>query len=177
MDWGTAIPPLIGTVIGGVLTISGQGFADQRKEAAEVKADLRAVFRAKIERQRKNVRDLHDRVGEDIAAIRSETMKADEATNIERAEMLDPICKDVAARHDRAAALIAVVPDSKVRDAADAVYEAWGNWLAGEVSSMVDSQENIISPDGARDSRSRFAAAVRKHLVDLDDTEEAGPPA
>lgn len=176
MEWGSAIPPLIGTLIGGGITIVGQARADRRRESAEANSESRAAFRARMEDARKAVRELHDRVSSDIADIRTAVMAADDAGNFDRAEMLDPIAKDVAARHDRAASLVAVVSDTDVRMAADAVYDAWYLWIAAEVWALMNERENEADVEAARQSREKFAAAVRKHLVDLSDQEEARYP-
>ena len=58
MDWGAALPALLGTLVGGAITVIGQALADKRRDSATVGAEDRAARRAQIERERKHVRDL-----------------------------------------------------------------------------------------------------------------------
>lgn len=81
MDWGAALPALLGTVVGGAITVVAQALADRRRDAATAGPEDRAALRAQIERERKHVRDLHDRISEDIAWVRSAVMALDDAGN------------------------------------------------------------------------------------------------
>lgn len=171
MDWGAALPALLGTLVGGAITVTGQALADKRRDSATVGAEDRAARRAQIERERKHVRDLHDRISEDIAWVRSAVMEWDDAANLERAQGLDPVPKETAARRDRAASLIAVVSDQSVRTTADEVYEIWGQWVSAEVESMVNEREHTMDAQKVIDVREKFAAAVRTYLETLNTTE------
>lgn len=167
MEWGATLPALLGTVVGGTITVIGQFLADHRRDAASVGAEDRAARRAQNERERKNVRDLHDRISEDIAWIRSEVMALDDFGNYERAQGLDPLVKELAARRDRAASLIAVVSDSDVRQAADEVYELWGVWVDGEKDAMLNEHDNRVDAQRVIAVRKDFAKAVRAFLETL----------
>jgi uncharacterized protein with PIN domain len=171
MDWGAVLPALLGTLVGGGITVVGQTLTDKRQDSAAKGAEDRAAHRAQIERERKHVRDLHDRISEDIAWVRSAVTKWDDAANLERANGLGPIQTEIVARHDRAASLIAVVSDSDVRTAADNVYTTWGEWVNGEAGSMVNEHENSMDPQKAIKVREAFATAVRTYLEELNDRE------
>lgn len=176
MDWGATVPALLGTVIGGGITVIGQALADKRRDSATVSAEDRAARRAQIERERKHVRELHDRVSDDVASVRSAVMEWDDATNLERAQGLDPLPKEMAARRDRAASLIAVVSDEKVRTTADEVYETWGQWVYAEVNSMVNERDNEMDPDQVIHVGAKFASVVRTFLETLNTREAASLP-
>lgn len=173
MDWGAALPALLGTLVGGAITVIGQALADKRRDSATVGAEDRAARRAQVERERKHVRELHDRISEDVAFFRSAVMEWDDAANIERAQGLDPVPKEAAARRDRAASLIAVVSDDNVRTTADQVYDVWGQWVSAEVASMVNEHENAMDAQQVIGVSENFSAAVRTYLKALSATEAA----
>ena len=169
MDWSATIPALLGTVVGGTVTIFGQSRADRRRDASAVNAVDRAAQRAQIERERRDVRELHDRVSEDLAWIRGQILRLDDAGNFERLEGLAPIALEIAARRDRAASLIAVVTDEGVRDAADEVYEAWNAWVGGEIDRLGnDLDSNPVDPMRPIGAREQLAESVRAALRALD---------
>ena len=105
-------------------------------------------------------------VSADVAAIRAAISATDEAVNAERADMLAPLIHDVRARSDRAAALIAVVPDEGVRHAADNVYDSFGQWLSEEVDSLTN-ETAAPSVDELLASPGKLATAVRDFLIEL----------
>jgi hypothetical protein len=176
MDWVAIVPALLGTVIGGGITAIGQALADKRRDAATVSAEDRAARRAQIERERKHVRELHDRVSDDVAWVRSAVMEWDDASNLERAQGLDAVPKAMAARRDRAASLIAVVSDGNVRTTADEVYETWCQWVDAEVRSMVNERDNEMDADQVIHVGGKFASAVRTYLETLNTREAASLP-
>lgn len=173
MDWTGTLPALLGTVVGGAVTVTGQTLADRRKDSSTIQEETRTARRAEVERSRAQVRELHDKVSEDIAWVRGEVMAAEDALNLARAQILDPVYKEMVARHDRAASLIAVVFDGAVRAAADAVYTAWASWLAGEVEAMINAHANLVDPKGAIESGTNFASAVREYLGALNRADSA----
>jgi hypothetical protein len=172
MSWTEAIPPLVGTVIGGVLTIMGQRLADRRKEGAERQAAARQVARDDADRDRQAVVALHQQVSADIAEIRAAISATDEEVNAKRADMLAPLIPDVRTRSDRAAALIAVVPDGGVRQAADNVYDRFGQWLSEEVGSLTN-ETTAPSVDELLAAPGELAAAVRAFLLELQKREKS----
>lgn len=166
MSWTEAIPSLVGTVIGGALTITGQRLTDRHRENAERQASARQVTRDEAERNREAVVALHRQVSADVAEVRAAISATDEAVNVERAEMLAPLIHDVRARSDRAAALIAVVPNERVRIAADNVYDRFGHWLSEEVEALT-SQTDGPGVEEVLASPGELAAAVRAFLLEL----------
>lgn len=172
MSWTEAIPSLVGTVIGGALTITGQRLADRHRAGAERQAAARQVTRDDVERDRKAVIALHQQVSADVAEIRAAISATDEAVNTERADILAPLINDVRARSDRAAALIAVVPDEGVRHAADNVYDCFGQWLIKEVDSLTNK---TVAPgvDEVLASPGKLATAVRNCLLELQAREKS----
>jgi hypothetical protein len=166
VDWTTALPPLVGTLIGGGLTITGQRLTDRHRDDAERRAAARQVAREGAQRDREAVIGLHRQVSDDVAEIRQAITATDEATNADRADMLAPLVPDVRARADRAAALIAVVPNGRVREAADNVYDAFGLWITEEVDALTN---RIAGPsvDAPLEAPGKLATAVRDYLGEL----------
>ena len=80
--------------------------------------------------------------------------------------MLVPLIQDVRARSDRAAALIALVPNEGVRYAADNVYDSFGQWLSAEVDSLTNRTASP-SVDKPLASPGKLATAVRDFLLEL----------
>lgn len=172
MSWTEAIPSLVGTVIGGALTITGQRLTDRHRESAERRAAARQVARDDAKRDREAVLALHQQVSADVAEVRAAISATDEAVNVERAEMLAPLIHDVRARSDRAAALIAVVPNERVRKAADNMYDRFGHWLSEEVDALTSGTdgpgvEKVLASPG------ELATAVRAFLLELDVREKS----
>ena len=172
MSWTQAIPSLVGTVIGGTLTITGQRLTDRHREGAERQAAARQVARDDAQRDRDAVVALHRQVSADVAEVRAAISATDEAVNAVRAEMLAPLIQDVRARSDRAAALIALVPDVGVRRAADNVYDSFGHWLSEEVESRTN-ETAPPSVDEPLASPGKLAAAVRDFLLKVQEREKA----
>ena len=172
MSWTEVIPSLVGTVIGGTLTITGQRLTDRHREGAERRAATRQVARDGAERDREAVVALHRQVSADVAEVRAAISATDEAVNAERADMLAPLIHDVRARSDRAAALIAVVPDEGVRHAADNVYDSFGQWLSEEVDSLTN-ETTAPSVDELLASPGKLATAVRDFLLELQAREKS----
>jgi Ca2+-binding RTX toxin-like protein len=166
VSWTEAIPSLVGTVIGGALTITGQRLTDRHRAGAERQAAARQAARDDVERDRKAVVALHHQVSVDVAKIRAAISATDEAVNTERADILAPLISDVRARSDRAAALIAVVPNEGVRHAADNVYDCFGQWLSKEVDSLTNKTA-APGVDEVLASPGKLATAVRDSLLEL----------
>lgn len=141
---------MLGTLVGAIAII-GPALADKRRDSATVGAEDRAARRVQIERERKHVRDLRDLISEDIAWVQSAVMEWDDAAILERAQGLDPVPMETAARRERAASLIAVVSDPSVRTTADEVYEISGKCVSAEVDSMVNERENTMDAQKAID--------------------------
>lgn len=153
-------------MIGGALTITGQRLTDRHREGAERRASARQVARDDAERHRKAVVALHQQVSTDVAEIRAAISATDDAVNAERADMLAPLIPDVRARWDRAAALIAVVPNEGVRHAADNVYDCFGQWLSEEVESLTN-ETAAPGVDELLASPGKLATTVRDFLLEL----------
>ena len=172
VSWTQVIPSLVGTVIGGALTITGQRLTDRHREDAERQAAARQVVRDVASRDREAILALHQQVSADVAEIRAAIGATDEEVKARRADKLAPLIHDVRARSDRAAALIAVVPDAAVRQAADNVYDCFGLWLGEEVRSLTNGTS---APDAAevRASPGMLATAVRDFLLQLQVREES----
>lgn len=166
MSWTEAIPSLVGTVIGGALTITGQRLTDRHREGAERQAAARQLACDDAERDREAVVALHRQVSADVAEIRAAISATDEVVNAERADMLAPLIHDVRARSDRAAALIAVVPNEGVRHAADNVYDCFGQWLSEEVDSLTN-ETAAPGVDEVLASPGKLATVVRDFLLEL----------
>jgi hypothetical protein len=109
---------------------------------------------------------LHRQVSADVAEVRAAISATDEAVNEVRADMLAPLIHDVRARSDRAAALIALVPNEGVRYAADNVYDSFGQWLSAEVDSLTNRTASP-SVDKPLASPGKLATAVRDFLLEL----------
>jgi Ca2+-binding RTX toxin-like protein len=172
VSWTEAIPSLVGAVIGGALTITGQRLTDRHREGAERRAAARQVARDDAERDRKAVVALHQQVSADVAEIRAAISATDEAVNAARADLLAQLVHDVRARSDRAAALIAVVPNDGVRDAADNVYNCFGQWLSDEVESLTN-ETSSPDVDELLASPGKLAIAVRDFLLELQAREKS----
>jgi hypothetical protein len=166
VSWTEAIPTLVGTVIGGALTITGQRLTDRHREGAERQGAARQMARDDAERDRQAVVALHSQVSADVAEVRAAISATDEALNAERADMLAPLIYDVRARSDRAAALIALVPNEGVRHAVDNVYDCFGHWLSEEVDSLIN-RTAAPSADELLASPGKLATAVRDFLLEL----------
>jgi hypothetical protein len=124
------------------------------------------MARDDAERDREAVVAHHQQVSADVAEIRAAISATEDAVNVERAEMLAPLIHDVRAQSDRAAALIAVVPDEGVRDAADNVYDCFGQRLGKEVDSLT----NETAAPGVGEVLAlptKLATAVRDFLLEL----------
>jgi hypothetical protein len=173
MDLGSALPALLGTLAGGGITVFGQALADKRRNSATVGAEERAARRAQIERERVHVRDLHDRISEDIACIRTATSKLDDCSNYELALGLDPIEKEIGARHDRAASIIAVVSNQSLRTSADEVYILWGKSLRDDSSAILNSLARTDETSNVDAAIKAFSLAVRTYLETLNASEAA----
>lgn len=163
MDWTTALPPLVGTVIGGALTIIGQRLTDKHRDDAERAAARRQVVRDDAQRDREAVTVLHRQVSGDVAEVRKAISATNDEVNQRRAERLAPLIDDIRERADRAACLIAEVPDEGVRDAADKVYDSFGLWISQEVEALDNGTANP-SADDLRAAPGKLAAAVRSFL-------------
>jgi hypothetical protein len=166
VSWTEAIPSLVGAVIGGALTITGQRLTDRHREGAERRAAARQVARDDA------VVALHQQVSADVAEIRAAISATDEAVNAARADLLAQLVHDVRARSDRAAALIAVVPNDGVRDAADNVYNCFGQWLSDEVESLTN-ETSSPDVDELLASPGKLAIAVRDFLLELQAREKS----
>jgi hypothetical protein len=153
-------------VIGGALTITGQRLTDRHRERAERQAAARQMAHDDAERDRQAVVALHRQVSADVAEVRAAISATDEAVNEVRADMLAPLIHDVRARSDRAAALIALVPNEGVRYAADNVYDSFGQWLSAEVDSLTNRTASP-SVDKPLASPGKLATAVRDFLLEL----------
>ena len=166
MSWTEATPSLVGTVIGGALTITGQRLTDRHREGAERQVAARQMARDDAERDRQAVVALRRQVSADVAEVRAAISATDEAVNAVRADMLALLIHDVRARSDRAAALIALVPNEGVRRAADNVYDSFGHWLSEEVDSLTNRTASP-SVDEPLASPGKLATAVRDFLLEL----------
>lgn len=172
MTWADSIPALLGTVVGGVVTIATQTFGDGRRNRAEVESERRLARRAEIDRERVTLRELLDRVSDDVAAIRAAISTTDECGNAERAEGLDPVLTDIRLRHDRALGLIALVDDPATRIAADNVYASFGSFVSAEIGWLVNEHSQPSAEDAIA-SVDALGTAVRASLDDLRSASEA----
>jgi hypothetical protein len=166
VSWTEVIPSLVGTVIGGALTITGQRLTDRHREGAERQVAARQMARDDVERDRQAVVALHRQVSADVAEVRAAILATAEEVNAVRADMLAPLINDVRARSDRAAALIALVPNEGVRQAADNVYDSFWQWLIEEVDSLTNETASP-SVDEPIASPGKLATAVRDFLLEL----------
>lgn len=148
------------------MTIAAPAFGDWRRSRAEVEVERRIARRAEIDRERTTLRELHDRVSDDVAAIRWTTSATDEHGNAERADGLSPVVTEIRLRHDRALGLIALVDDPATRTAADGAYTEFGTYVSDEINWLVD-EHSQPSASAAIASVGALAEAVRARLDSL----------
>lgn len=162
--------PLVGIVVGGVLTWLTQSRADVRREKTALQAEARASKLAAVERRHTHLRALHERTPEDAAEIRLAISKTNAHKNYGRAELLDDVTMLVRQCHDRAGMLIALVDDESVRDKADELYTLWGQYAGEESERMSNGGFDFpgsVSIENLLNASESLTNAVRARLSAL----------
>lgn len=177
MNWSSVLPALFGTLVGGLITISGQYWADKRKEVATQAQHDRQVRRGDRQQARLDAIALLDRVASDISdfRLRVAPMLANMG-NLELAESMEPVRVEFSAVRDRSLSLIAKVADGSVRQAARDVYESWGTYMSAVEDDAVNGTDRANRLARlALASPARFYARMTQYLESIDKRDEAKP--
>jgi hypothetical protein len=171
MDASAGIFALIGTVVGGGITIIGQFYADRRRGQFETAAHIRQLQVAAAAEQRQAVYELLDQVASDISALRSRANHGAEQVNQTYLEILEEAERILMFARERSLALVTKIANASLRNAARDVYEHWDRYIRAESNALLGSVEDPeLEALAAKVSGADTAltTAARRYLDELD---------
>lgn len=165
--WPVLLLPLVGTIVGGAITIMGQFLLFRRQAAQAEAATIRQFERADRAEQRQMLQELMIRAGNDVADLRRDFMPAHEdAVNVELAEAAAASRIELTARWNAAAALMARLDNRDLAEQADGVYRQWELYLHNTESQAIGAtpSDNEDRAERARTSLGEFLESASAEL-------------